>query len=250
MPAMAFVVSAIGLTALLAHFVWRRHPTYVAWRSPILTVFQIVRTASYIYLVAYNPTSTTLRGSLKLPEGRRALVFLPAMSLLQALCYVTPLRYKAIVFLFSQGFSIKNHVSRCVEDVATVPGQGARYVRIKAAVDAALDAWLPLPSATPWRPRPGAVTADEAGACIVIRCSVQLTLGFLLPVATLFSEELLSRAAFVEWHGLGPGFVPSPATLLLYNVALLPLQAAVGYHALGLANQWFGSYFLKNALVE
>lgn len=66
---------------------------------------------------------------------------------------------------------------------------------------------------------------------------MQITLGHLLPMAVLHVAETASRTAFLLDVGVMERFEHSFATQVVLAVVLLPLQAAVLFHAVTLSLQ-------------
>lgn len=61
---------------------------------------------------------------------------------------------------------------------------------------------------------------------------LQVTIGFLLPLAILSAEETLSRKNFEKRHVLSTAFVHTAFSLFVRYLVLVPLEAAVALHAI------------------
>lgn len=59
---------------------------------------------------------------------------------------------------------------------------------------------------------------------------LQITIGYLIPIAILCAEETLSRQIFKKRNNIGPTLVYPPLIFWLYCLLLVPLSATVLFH--------------------
>lgn len=121
---------------------------------------------------------------------------------------------------------------RCNDEVAAIEGQGLYYYSLATYVDNLLAKVAPLPSVIPGSAFFGTGTLTDFGACLAVRSTLQVSIGYFLPAAVLFAEECISRNNFENAFLRRVRFMPRPVTLIMQHLLVVPFQAVVAFQAI------------------
>lgn len=222
--------------------VWHRQ-LFTRWRKHIVLSILLSRMLLIYFAMSDHPTFLRI-WPLKMPDraGKAALhvLFLPLMLSRYCLSFLLDENAATILCLSSVGVMAYSNYDRCTLELAHVPGQGHRYFDIINAIQNFLMEWLPGPSIFPFGTNIGVGSLTERGACIALKSTLQITMGYFLPMAVLLAEEFVSRKKFRVKYGLSNTLTHPPSIIILQYLCLIPFQAAVIFHATVLFLHWSG----------
>ena len=170
------------------------------------------------------------------------LIKFPAIAFRQLVTFTLPMNTARTTALVSGYFMAAFSLERCELELASIPGQGRRYVEFFDKIENSVFQYVPLPFSIPIsKPITGVSGGlNEYQACLACKNIFQIIVGYLLPLTMIFTcQESVSRHVFHKRayphqfranHGL--------SGLMIWHLLLLPLQAAVVLQVLVALLRW------------
>ena len=222
----------LQLTVAAMLLFWRR--TFALHRDNILLGHFLIKITFYYFAIMTKPTFKMIQ-KVELPTSTTGalfqLIFLPMMMARLSISLITPLRTWKYIGCSGILVMLYHNVQRCAEELA-VQGQGQRYKDILLASEGLFYGRLSLP---PTRAGKSASllasSLSDTGACLATRSWLQLTFGFLLPLAILSAEETLSRKHFEKENALSTAFSHTAFSYFVRYLVLVPLESAFVLHS-------------------
>lgn len=224
------VYNSIGTAQYFAviFFFQKHRPWFARWREYILVPHVTSTLLIFVCMAVRQPQFNTFH-PLEIPTGQlRALLHLlliPFVFLRHSVSYILPAKIFGPLSFFNAMMVLFSTAGRCSDEVAAVPGQGNRYHDIAATIEEFINRCLPFS----FRPRDdpvGVFALSEAGACLAVNGTVQVLMGYFIPLAIICTVELCSRRAFQKKYNIrSREAAQRPSVLLLQQVCLLPFQS-------------------------
>lgn len=175
---------------------------------------------------------------IQLPDGSLRLVlqhicYLPLLVARVHSSFILPLYDFNLFIVFNMVPVLYGTYSRCQEE-QLIPGQTQKYRSLAFIIENFVHRWLPF------SPFPGTSLLSDQGICFLMRVFPLCWISYLMPLALMTSEEVLSRNRFECRQTGRKVFVHSPLWLFLRYFALIPFQAAAIYQFLALlmSSRW------------
>ena len=118
---------------------------------------------------------------------------------------------------------------RCQDAVAVDQSTGEYYSSLVKTAEVFAAKVMPLPSVIPGSALIGAGTLSGVGSCLAVQSTLQVVLGYLIPLSVFFVEETLSRNTFEMFVMGRVKYLPRPKALFLQHLMLVPFQALVTF---------------------
>lgn len=118
--------------------------------------------------------------------------------------HVIPYRFKRVVGWTTLTACFPYYFLMCQDEINDVPNIGQYYISLASSVETLFSKLFPFPNpnvVSKLGHRFFASSLDEFGACMTLHSSLQMGIGYLLPMSVLIAEETISKNDFViEYH--------------------------------------------------
>ena len=141
----------------------------------------------------------------------------------------TPIQTKKVIGLFGLAACIYMQSVRCQGAMAIDQSIGEKYSSLLKSAEVFAAKVMPMPSVIPGSALIGAGTLSGVGSCLAVHSTLQVVLGYLLPLAVFFAEETLSRNIYEIFIMRQVKYLQQPNTLFLQHLMLVPFQALVTF---------------------
>ena len=235
-----FYLSAVSLQQIFLFWIVHRHRRFFNQnRENLLVSIIISRILLYYTCVLSCPEifNTILRlqysGTTNLGiVNFRQWLFVPLILARTTMSQFIPFDSAKYIFLTAIPVALYVNISRCATEVTTLAGQGVVYRNLVQAAEKIIFRWVPFLPFSASGDCVRAAQLTEIGACIAVKNTPVVVLGYFVPMVLLYTEEVKSRKKFVQERRLGTAFSYSSAIHLLLHSLLLPFQTAVTFHAI------------------
>lgn len=238
-PIMLLTMVFAQQACLFSLLVWHR-PWYTRWRTQLALSFFLSRVIVTYFAIGERSVLGVL--PLEWPSGAIKstlhVLFVPLFIGRHCLSFLLPERAATILCLSHLVSMLFNNFSRCSLELAKVPRQGKRYFDIISTVQVLFMKWFPLP--LPFGMDVSSINLSEQGACLAFKATLQIAIGYFVPMAVLLAEESVSRKRFRIRRGYSETYTYPASILILQYMFLIPFQAVVTFNAVVLLLQWSG----------
>lgn len=234
---MVFVQQACICTLLVWHRSW-----FTQWRTHIVVPFLLSR----LFIAYFSLRDRPFLGIMPLEwpsdpiKATMHALFVPLILGRQCLAFLLPERASTVVCLAHLVEVALSNGLRCSLELAQVPGQGQRYFQIIWNIREFFMHNSPLPSTYPLGMDIEFFTLSEQGSCIAFKTTLQVAVGYFIPMAVILAEESVSRKMFRIRRGYSETYTYPTSILILQYLFLIPFQAAVTFNAVVLVLHWAG----------
>ena len=228
--------------SIFSLLVWRRK-FFTRWRTEIVLFFLMSRILIMHFSLRERPAYVQV-WPVELPEtptkAALHILFIPLLLGRHCLAFLLHERAASLLCLTHLGMVILSNFTRCGFELADVPVQGQRYLQSVNMIRTFLTRWFPFPSIFPFDSNTGTLNLTDMGACVILKSTMQVAIGYCVPMAVLLAEESFSRTSFRQRHGVSDTFTYPASIIILQYLALIPFQAALTFHAAAFLLQWVG----------